>query len=310
MSPTGTSLVCDNPKCDKASNSTPLRQCKRCKKGSFCSLDCWAAFWPAHRNRCVPQNYIVKFELSPKEITGPPIFRTLSCPADAVFHHLHMALQIAFGWATTHCFEFEASPMPSPEAIARIREMWMNPRSEQQPIPSSPEQPLLRVVDPNKEDEGSFGFDWQPSWAAQRPKPVEKKADNFMLFHFFDDPKYTSYKMVYNYDFGDCWEHEMTLLGRGDATHDFVCIDGVGHCAAEGVGGSMGWQDLKEAYRAARPDEAQRYKRRWFETMCSNADAVGLEGERVYVWDHLRINEQLKTERLFQYFNRLSCEGV
>ncbi|KAI1661041.1 plasmid pRiA4b ORF-3-like protein-domain-containing protein [Daldinia decipiens] len=218
-----------------------------------------------------------------------------------------MALQVAFGLATTHCFGFEASHIPSPEEIAVFREMWTNPRSEQQPGPSFPDQPLLRVVDPNMEDE-SFEFDFQPSWALQRPKPIEKKASSFMLCNFFDDPKYASYKMVYNYDFGDGWEHEMTLLGHDDATHDFVCIDGAGHCAAEDVGGSTGWQDLKEAYLAARLDGDQRYQRQWFEEVCSNADPAGLAGDRVHAWDRLRINEQLKTERLFQHFSRMEWE--
>ena len=32
--------------------------------------------------------------------------RTLSCPAEVPFYALHAALQIAFGWAGTHSFDF------------------------------------------------------------------------------------------------------------------------------------------------------------------------------------------------------------
>lgn len=42
----------------------------------------------------------------PGRITDPAVVRTLSCPADAPFYALRLALQTAFGWSTTHSFDF------------------------------------------------------------------------------------------------------------------------------------------------------------------------------------------------------------
>ncbi|KAI8956761.1 MM3350-like domain-containing protein [Daldinia sp. FL1419] len=170
-----TAQKCSDPSCEKTSSSTSLQQYTRCKKAAYCSKACQAASWPTHKKRRFHQNYIVKFQLAPADITDPPVFRTISCPAETVFYHLHIALQRAFGWAATHSFDFA-------------------------------------VPNPN-----------------------------------------------YTYDFGDNWEHEMTLLGRAEPS-DFVCIGGSGHPVAEDVGGTRGWRDLKEAYRTAQPDEEQRSK--------------------------------------------------
>ncbi|KAI2783463.1 plasmid pRiA4b ORF-3-like protein-domain-containing protein [Daldinia loculata] len=307
MATTETTTKCGNPKCDKTSSSTALQQCGRCKKTAYCSKDCQVASWPMHKKRCTHQNYIVKFQLSPEKITDPPVFRTLSCPADAVFYHLHMALQLAFGWATTHSFDFavlnpDYTLPDSPTSMYQY--MMMVSSMGQQPDPSAPQEYLFRVVDPVEQTAFS-GIDRMHEGTRRHPNTTEKKADSYKLRHLFDDPKYSGRKMVYTYDFGDNWEHEMTVLGRADATADFVCIDGAGHYVAEDVGGTNGWQNLKEAYRTAQPSAEQRDRRRWFETQCSNADAAGLAGDRVNAWDRQGLNEKLKSDRLFEHFDRM-----
>ncbi|KAI1467507.1 MM3350-like domain-containing protein [Daldinia caldariorum] len=282
--------------------------------------------------RTLQPNYIVKFDLLPREITNPPISRTLSCPAEATFYQLHKALQIAFGWATTHCFEFEASrPRPRPP-------LPLHPRLQQQPshpLPPPPAAeaeadlppaPPLRVVDPDEEP-----LDFEPNMPGfpQPPNPTEKKANRFKLRQFFEDPAYAGYEMVYSYDFGDGWEHEMALLGThveddgggnnnasADAnananavtTNHFVCVGGTGHPAAEDAGGSFGWEKLKEAYGAGRPDAEQRYLRRWFEKMCSNGSARGLAGARVDEWHREGVNQVLAGMKILKNFDRLRRE--
>ncbi|KAL2193294.1 mynd domain-containing protein, partial [Corynascus similis CBS 632.67] len=105
------SQKCDNPSCAQAAAASPissnnLRLCSRCRATRYCSQECQRACWPSHKRQCRRQNYIIKFQLCPEDIADPPVERTLSCPADAPFYLLHLALQTAFGWATTHSFDF------------------------------------------------------------------------------------------------------------------------------------------------------------------------------------------------------------
>lgn len=86
--------------------------------------------------------------------------------------------------------------------------------------------------------------------------------------------------MVYTYDFGDNWEHYITVVGREPATNRFICREATGHYVAEDVGSWRGWEDLKKAYQARSPTEEQRDRMAWFERMASNKDPLGLHGNR------------------------------
>ncbi|KAF2405647.1 hypothetical protein EJ06DRAFT_468213 [Trichodelitschia bisporula] len=127
----------------------------------------------------------------------------------------------------------------------------------------------------------------------KHPHTVEKKADTFPLYQLFDDAKYRGKQLAYTYDFGDNWEHVMTVEGRADSTKTFSCLLGTGQPVAEDVGSTRGWEKLKEAYRAATPSAEQREKRSWFERDASNADPRGLAGGRVDEWDRDAVNRKL-----------------
>src|SRR5262245_38859331 len=103
MAPEG---KCGNPNCEEEDAPEALQRCSRCRNEWYCSRECQAAAWPAHKKSCRRQNFILKFHLEPERIQDPPVTRTVSCMAEATFYHLHMALQIIFGWATTHSFDF------------------------------------------------------------------------------------------------------------------------------------------------------------------------------------------------------------
>ncbi len=57
-------------------------------------------------------------------------------------------------------------------------------------------------------------------------------------------------KLIYTYDYGDCWEHliqlEDVLQQPGEIA---VCTDGVGACPPEDVGGPHGYIDFKETVK-------------------------------------------------------------
>ena len=56
--------------------------------------------------------------------------------------------------------------------------------------------------------------------------------------------------LVYLYDFGDDWVHEIVLEEINDEEpSSAVCLQGKGACPPEDVGGPMGYENLKRAFR-------------------------------------------------------------
>src|SRR6266536_5631250 len=109
------------------SNDVKTLRCPTCikmgKTSYFCSQDCvknsWVpalTFWlsgytianrqESHKAFHKRPNYLLEIRLSSSDISNPPITRTISCPANATFQSLHHAIQIAFGWSTTHTYDF------------------------------------------------------------------------------------------------------------------------------------------------------------------------------------------------------------
>ena len=86
--------------------------------------------------------------------------------------------------------------------------------------------------------------------------------------------------MIYEYDFGDGWEHQITLLECPDPDlrnvkgmdQDVMCIAGEGHLCAEDSVGPFGWQLLKEAFKPG----ADTGRQNWYKKMCSNGERVGI----------------------------------
>ncbi|KAF5120876.1 hypothetical protein E5D57_013212 [Metarhizium anisopliae] len=299
---------CGNATCIKSADLGSLPKCSRCRKVAYCSRECQLAVWPTHKQFCVRPNYIIKFHLAPEDISEPPVTRTLSCPAHAAFYMLHMALQTAFGWATTHSFDFavkdpEFRPYDSLAEYINLR-MSISTTNERLPASASREF-LFRVVDPAKHTAFS-GVDRMHEGIRRHPNTPEVKADNYKLFQLFDDTQFQNLEIVYTYDFGDKWEHSLTIIGREDATRNFVCLDGSGHYVAEDVGGVRGWESLKEAYRVASPTREQKERRAWFEGQASNFDPRGLAGDRVNTWDREMINRALESGTMFERFEMMA----
>lgn len=96
------------------------------------------------------------------------------------------------------------------------------------------------------------------------------------------------------YDFGDNWEHHLTIEGRAEATDHFRVLSGTGHPVAEDAGGVRGWMEIKAAFRASQPTEEQREKREWFMNRASNGTLEGLAGDRIHAWDMDEVNKHLK----------------
>lgn len=102
--------------------------------------------------------------------------------------------------------------------------------------------------------------------------------------------RFRDHVLIYQYDFGNSWEHLITVIGRGDKSESFFCVDGEGHRCAEDAGGSSGWEDVRNAYKKGNGDKDLR---EWYEKTCVNGDPAGLKGEKVWRWDQAEINRHL-----------------
>lgn len=65
-------------------------------------------------------------------------------------------------------------------------------------------------------------------------------------------------RLLYNYDFGDDWEHDITLekiLPADAGTTGVICTGGKGACPPEDCGGAWGYQELKATLADPNADE-------------------------------------------------------
>lgn len=275
---------------------------------------CQSKDWEAHKLSCKRQNYLLKVHLHSEEITKPPIYRTLSCPADSTFEEFHEALQIAFNWAGTHTFDFMVKD-PVAQAERAAEEEGMTKEEEMLKImqnmkltgkPVNGVRNLLRILEDDPYGPGgpmvsgpggpfvpSKGIDFMHNSHRTHPETTERKASAIKLYEVLDKPRYKDMPLEYEYDFGDRWEHAITLLGRKDATDFFMCTDGESHYVAEDVGNCLAWNELKEAYKSDRPNKEQRDKMEWFERQASNRDPQGLKNGRESTWAKGMINRRL-----------------
>ncbi|KAK5120574.1 hypothetical protein LTR85_006230 [Meristemomyces frigidus] len=212
----------------------------------------------------------------------------------ATFHQLHEALQVAFGWASTHTYdlnvldpEFDTTQDDSADAMVNmIRQMTQGTSA------SDPREYVLRIKD-DRSGMDMIHVDRMHDRNRQHPRTKEKSGLKTKLFQVLDAPEYRDERIVYTYDFGDRWEHTLTLMSRAPASATFSCTEGSGHGVAEDVV-QDGWQPLVEAYRAARPNKEQKEKRRWYERDCSNGDRLGLGEGRERIWDKDDVNRRLE----------------
>ncbi|KAI4159892.1 MAG: hypothetical protein LQ342_006220 [Letrouitia transgressa] len=211
-------------------------------------------------------NYLLMITLM--NSSDPMINRVLSVPPNINFAQLHMVLQIAFGWAECHMHTF------SVELVQ---------------FASGHKKPVLLLQ--RYADEAAFAC-------------LDLKPEEETLFKLSDVLEKEEWKgkvsITYEYDMGDGWQHDITVLGRADAgLHAMLgapeeaevkvlCLSGEGHPCAEDCGGEPGWEGLKEAFKKRNGDKGLR---EWYKTVCSNGDRKGLDP---WKWSVLDVNDVLR----------------
>lgn len=110
--------------------------------------------------------------------------------------------------------------------------------------------------------------------------------------------------LEYEYDHGDGWTHQITLLGRADPglhramggpdAPAVLCLGGEGHPCAEDCGSGAGWEHLKEIFTKPRKKDPDDLKD-WYKTQCANGDPEGLDP---WKWDIFEVNSELETVKV------------
>ena len=217
--------------------------------------------------------------------TDPIITRLLSLPPHLTFDKFHHVLQIAFGWANCHMHSFRVTLAHSSwQGIPRPVLYLESSASDVIPEPTVIQ---LSEADYTLHDVFSrniFSRDvlLNTEWEFSKVTPEMKLG------------------LEYEYDMGDGWVHQITLLGRADpglhwavGGHEaptMLCLSGEGHPCAEDCGSELGWEHLKELFAKPKkkdPDDA----RDWYKNHCANGDSEGLDP---WKWDIFEVNDELR----------------
>ena len=228
---------------------------------------------------CQAGNYLLLVHLA--GIENPSIQRLLSLPPETTFQKLHQALQISFGWAGCHMHQFTVQKQDEHGLMGRL---------------------LLTLVA-------------EPDHSLMEPEEGEdlKAESDVSLADVFEkDPYKDSTSIMYEYDMGDSWEHEIVLVGRADGAlgkrmgieQRIVCVAGEGHGCAEDCGSVPGWEDLKATFAKRGGDK---FLKDWYKNTCANGDAKGLDP---WKWDICKINEELSEVSAYQFFPLCLCAAT
>lgn len=107
------------------------------------------------------------------------------------------------------------------------------------------------MKDPTTGDKVQIGIPYESSFAGCEIIPGNKAR----ISEYFLTPKD---KAIYEYDFGDGWEHEIVLekiLPADDGVNYPKCIAGERACPPEDCGGPWGYEDLLEIMKDPKHDQ-------------------------------------------------------
>jgi len=140
----------------------------------------------------------------------PPISRRFLIRDNTTFLGLHNAIQDAFGWQRKHLYEFRHC-------------------QETMPGIKTPVRRIARCKQAEILDDEHVPF-----------------ADGLKLASFFAEEED---RCLYLYDFGDGWQHLVHLEGVEEFSELFKqrLLDGAMACPPEDCGGTMGYEECREA---------------------------------------------------------------
>ncbi|KAG1747148.1 MM3350-like domain-containing protein [Suillus paluster] len=181
------------------------------------------------------RTYIFKVDLL--ESRDPQISRTFSIPASWTFQKLHAAIQHVFMWQNEHLHVF----------------------TFQIPIGGGRNQ-VVSIQDTDMMGRDDEGDDIVLDEKTVKLKDVWEESGRYRK-HVTNNR--TLGGCFYEYDFGDAWEHEITLLSTVMSNAKEVSVLEVSGCAPlENSHGVMGWEGLKRAFADPNPNDVSLEARR------------------------------------------------
>lgn len=157
----------------------------------------------------------------------PPIWRKVKVNESMTFDDFHLVIQILFGWADSHLFEFTPKGWSS------------NPR-------------ITLSFDEKYEPDERF------SERNTFPYGELYRADEIRLSDYFKEVKQ---KIIYIYDFSDDWRHIVELADiTDDAVLLPVCLAGKGSHLEEDCGGIGSFYNMVEAVNNPKHPEHNEYR--------------------------------------------------
>jgi hypothetical protein len=157
--------------------------------------------------------YVLNVKL---ELINHKVWRRIIVPKQITFPDLHETLQIVFGWKDCHLHEF---------SILAGRPIGLNSKKDKEE-----RKPILILVC----DEAIFSYGNSNSDVAMRLEAGEKVID------------YLPAEIIYKYDFGDGWEHQIILekvIDNYEVNYP-TCVAGEGNTPPEDVGGEPGYEEF------------------------------------------------------------------
>jgi hypothetical protein len=166
----------------------------------------------------------------------PPIWRRIAVPSNMRLSDLHQVIQVVMGWGNYHLHEFvvgNRQPKPKREELASLN--WQE-RYER----------LIICRD--------------RCWSDPRME-VEGAEDERKMMLCELAPAVKS-KFIYEYDFGDGWEHEIKVVKIGPPAEGVnypVCLAGKLACPPEDCGGIWGYYDMLEALKDPKHEQHKEF---------------------------------------------------
>ncbi|KAG6331597.1 hypothetical protein ID866_7488 [Astraeus odoratus] len=205
--------------------------------------------------------YTLKLELIGSQ--DPAITRTFTVPASWTFRKLHSAIQYTFGWQNCHLHSFTFEP-------ADGSELGSNDDGQ---FAFDDGKPLLEIHMGADEDEFGFGDGINAGIARIQENEI-RLCDVYEEGGSYRKKVVKGGKLgdcIYLYDFGDNWELMVTLISSTTLDSNVLkVIEVQGASPLEDSGGIWGWDALKRAFAAARPDKEQKHTIHWAREMAGN----------------------------------------